>query len=73
MAVRDFAMFTPEGNAAVQGIVSFARVSGANWPVVYDALRALADSDPDQFGEALDTAVREVVYDALGFTESFYI
>jgi hypothetical protein len=33
----------------------------------------LAASDRAKFGEALDTVVREMVYDACNFTEEFYI
>ena len=39
----------------------------------YDEMVALADSDYELFGEAMDTEVREVVYAKLGFTSDFYI
>jgi hypothetical protein len=71
--IRDYGMFTPAGNAAVHGIVTLARVQGAPWLSVYQALVNLAKSDHDAFGEAMDTMVREIVYDAVGCTEDFYV
>ena len=75
-AVRDYAMYTELGNAGVAAVVETARVNNMTWGQVLKALRALAESNEDVFGEATDTAVRECVYDALGFynkNESFYI
>jgi hypothetical protein len=63
-AVPDYAMFTELGNAAVHAIVVAARANDLTWAQVYRALHQL--SDTDAFGEATDTAVREVVYDAIG-------
>ena len=71
--VRDYAMFSELGNAGVHAIVVAARENNLNWAQVLRALRALAEQEP--FGEAMDTAVRECVFDALGFGakgESFY-
>lgn len=68
----DYAMFTDLGNAAVHAIVVKARAEKMNWAQTYRALRAL--SEQDEFGEAMDTMVREVVYDTLGFRdENFYV
>lgn len=70
--VPDYAMFTDLGNAAVHAIVMAARAKGLTWRQVYGALRELSANE--QFGEATDTAVREMVYDTLGFEdEPFYI
>lgn len=69
----DYAMFSEEGNLAVHAIVVKAREAGSTWPEVYRALVALADSEPDKYGECMDTAVREMVYDALNFDSDFYI
>jgi hypothetical protein len=74
-AVRDYAMYTELGNAGVHAIVETARANDLSWSQVYGALRRLADSNEDVFGEATDTAVRECVYDALGFDrkgQNFY-
>ena len=72
-AVRDYAMYTELGNAGVHAIVIAARAQKLNWPQTLNALSQLADSNEDVFGEAMDTAVRECVYDALGFEENFYV
>jgi hypothetical protein len=74
-AVQDYAMYTELGNAAVHAIVIAARANQLTWTQVVNALRQLSDSDEDVFGESMDTAVRECVYDALGFRakgENFY-
>ena len=67
----DYAMFTPEGNAAVHGIVVAAHYKNLTWSEVYQLLVTL--SKIEKFGEATDTAVREMVYDACGFDCDFYI
>ena len=70
--VPDYAMFTELGNAAVHAVVVAARANRMTWAETYRALQALAEQA--EFGEAMDTAVREVVYDALGFQdEPFYL
>ena len=68
-----FGMFTTEGNAKVAAIVEFAKTNNAQWDNVLPMLSNLAQSDRAKFGEATDTVVREMVYDACNFTEEFYI
>ena len=68
-----YGMFSPEGNAAIHGIVLLANVTGAGWLEVFQSLVNLKNSDYDTFGEATDTMVREIVYEKLGFTTKFYI
>ena len=70
--IPDYSMFSYQGNLAVHGIVTAARENQLTWSEVYAALSSLARYYPDECGEATDTAVRECVYDALQFTESFY-
>ncbi len=70
---RYFGMFTDEGNHVVAFIVDYHRANNNSWPVVYQNLCDLAKSDPTKYGEATDTMVREMVYDALGMTEDFYV
>ena len=73
--VKDYAMYTELGNAGVHAIVEAARANQLTWAQTLNALRQLSESNEDVFGEAMDTAVRECVYDALGFYrkgESFY-
>ena len=65
-------MFTQEGNRLVDRVVQEARVQGWDWPKTYRHLALLAKAHPKTAGEALDTAVREVVYDSLQFETSFY-
>jgi len=73
--VQDYAMYTELGNAGVHAIVVAARANQLTWAQVVKALGQLAESNEDVFGEAMDTMVRECVYDALGFgntNQSFY-
>ena len=70
--VPDYGMFSDTGNNAVQGIVIAARVHNLTWAQTLQALRKLAEHDA--FGEAMDTAVREMVYDALDIDDQpFYV
>ena len=71
-----YGMFSDEGNMAVHTIVTNAKSQNLSWADTYQALRDLASSNPDSFGEATDTMVREIVYDAIGADkrgECFYI
>ena len=69
--MRDYGMFTAEGNAAVQKIVDDARGIydigeygiEAVWNWAQNELVALTYQT--RFEEATDTAVREAVYDAI--------
>ena len=72
MNIPDYSMFSDKGNLAVHGIVLAARRDRLNWTEVRAALDRLARQLPDVYGEATDTAVRECVYDALKFNDSFY-
>jgi len=71
-----YGMYSDEGNMAVHGIVVAAKSQNLSWKQTFKALRDLADSNPDSFGEAMDTVVREMVYDAIGADqrgECFYL
>jgi hypothetical protein len=71
-----YGMYSDEANMAVHGIVTTAKSQNLSWKQTFKALRDLADSNPDMFGEAMDTMVREMVYDAIGADkrgECFYI
>ena len=68
-----YAMYTVFGNDAVDAIVRSAKVLNLTWPQVLQELQDLARRFPDDFAEATDTAVRECVYDALGFETDFYV
>ena len=64
-------MYTKEGDLAVHTVVETARFAKLDWPTTYALLEELAKDT--RFAEALDTAVREAVYDALRFNDNFYI
>ena len=66
-----YGMFTDTGNQAVHAIVERARATDMTWLEVYQELCRLAEVKA--FGEATDTMVREIVYDALGFNSDFYV
>ena len=68
-----FGMYSDAGNAKVAEIVEFAKTNGAEWKDILPMLSNLANSDYDKFGEAMDTVVREMVYDACQCTSDFYI
>ena len=63
--IKDYAMFTELGNAAVHAIVIAAKANNLTWAQTYRALHQL--SEQKEFSEAMDTMVRECVYDALGY------
>jgi hypothetical protein len=60
-----FAMYTPEGDQAVATMVEIARRLAWSWPEVQFQLQVLSRTPGCE--ETLDTAVRECVYDSLGF------
>jgi hypothetical protein len=68
-----YGMFTDAGNMAVHGIATVAKDMKLSWADTYQALSLLAASNPDLYGEAMDTVVREIVYDTIGSDEPFYI
>lgn len=63
--IKEYGMFTELGNAAVNAIVVAAKANNMTWAQVYRALGAL--SEQKEFAEAMDTVVREYVYDAMGY------
>ena len=66
-----YGMFTDAGNAAVNSIVQGAISNDLDWPEIYGCLVEL--SQCENFEEATDTMVRELVYDAAGCTGDFYV
>ena len=61
--MKNFAMFTDEGNALIKGVVLTSKSAGLDWDQVCDILYDIGTLDG--FEEATDTAVRECVYMAL--------
>lgn len=73
MTLKKYGMFSEQGNNQIADIVLFHKIQKSSWPVVLQNLRDLADSNHELFGEAMDTDVRERVYNELGFDTDFYI
>jgi len=61
--MKNYGMFTDEGNRVVDGIVIAAKELGWSFGDVYRILSII--SRAENLGEATDTAVREYVYEAL--------
>ena len=68
-----YGMFTDRGNDMVAAVIDRAIRNFWTWPMTYEALRLLARNHPEDCAEATDTVVREMVYDACGFTSDFYV
>lgn len=66
-----FGMYSDHGNNAVRLIVQMAQKHRFTWREVYAELQEL--SKRDGFEEAMDTMVREIVYDTLNFKDDFYV
>lgn len=69
----DFAMYTEKGNEIATRIFDLAKSSDLSWPETYRLMTTVASSNPDEAGELMDTAVREIMYSRCGFTTAFYI
>ena len=67
----NYGMFSDEGNNAVHLIVQNAKTYNLRWIDVYRELQDL--SNLEGYGEAMDTMVREIVYDALAYKDDFYV
>lgn len=63
-----FEMYTDAGNAAVAAIVMQAENMNWSWNQTQEALYKLAEIPG--FGEAGDTAVRELVFVTLGYDKA---
>jgi hypothetical protein len=60
--IHDYGMFTDAGNQAVESIVMLKFQRQLSWGTVQAMLAALALEEV--YSEAVDTAVREAVYEA---------
>jgi hypothetical protein len=58
-----YGMFSDLGNGFVQDIVTNAQNQKLSWLEIFQQLHNLAQSDPEMFGEATDTMVRDMVYE----------
>lgn len=68
--MSDYGMFTEHGNNAIRLLIQNAQVNNLRWIDVYAELQEL--SNREGYEEAMDTEVREIVYDALAFKDNFY-
>jgi hypothetical protein len=71
--MKDYAMFSDRGNEVADKIVALSQAAGLDWTQTLSIMRFVADQNPDQYGELMDTAVREVIYDRCKFTTDFYV
>jgi hypothetical protein len=67
----NYGMFSDEGNNAIRLLIQNAQVNKLRWVDVYAQLQDL--SYLEGYEEAMDTVVRENVYDALAFKDDFYV
>ena len=71
MYKSDFGMFSKEGDLAVGHLIDSARTYGWSWSQCLKWINAVSRSRPS-IAEMNDTAVREVIYEILGFDTDFY-
>lgn len=69
----DLGMYTETGNRMAEMLADSAIEFGWTWPVLYANMRKVAEAYPEEFGELMDTVVREMMYDRCKFTTDFYI
>ena len=69
--IRDFGMYTTDGNYEVSAIADYAKQFGMTWDWALSELEALANQQ--EYSEAMDTVVREAVYTFVGFKTPFYV
>ena len=70
--MKDYDMFTDQGNLVADKIVELAKAAGIDWKQTMSIMRFIGDQKSDQFGEINDTAVREMIYSRCEFTTTFY-
>ena len=70
--MKDYDMFTDQGNLVADKIVELAKAAGLDWKQTMSIMRFIGDQKRDEFGEINDTAVRELIYSRCNFTTDFY-
>ena len=70
--MKDYDMFTDQGNLVADKIVELAKAAGLDWKQTMSIMQFIGDQKSDQFGEINDTAVREMIYSRCEFTTTFY-
>ena len=71
--MNDYAMFTDQGNVVADQIVALRFAAGLNWAETLKIMEFVAKIKSEEYGEILDTAVREEIYDRCEFTTDFYV
>lgn len=71
--MKDYAMYTDQGDVVADKIVELSKAAGLNWTQTLSVMRFVADQKSDEYGELMDTAVREVIYSRCKFTTDFYV
>lgn len=67
----NYGMYSDEGNNAIGALIQKAQVENLRWIDVYRELKEL--STLEGYEEAMDTVVREIVYDTLSYKDDFFI
>ena len=70
--MNDYAMYTDQGDVVAERIVDLAQAAGLNWAQTMQVMDLIARLKYEQYGELMDTAVREVIYNRCKFTTDFY-
>ena len=71
--MKDYAMYTDQGDVVADKIVELVKAAGLNWKQTLTVMSTLAEMKSEEYGELMDTAVREVVYSRCKFTTDFYV
>jgi hypothetical protein len=71
--MKDYDMFTDQGNLVADKVVELAKAAGLNWRQTMMIMRVIGDQKSEQYGEINDTAVREMIYSRCNFTTEFYV
>lgn len=69
----DYSMYTDQGDVVADKIVALSKAAGLNWSQTYKVMALIAEMKSEEYGELMDTAVREVIYDRCKFTTDFYV
>jgi hypothetical protein len=71
--MNDYAMFTDQGNVVADRIVALRFAAGLDWAQTLRVMELMAKMKSEEYGEILDTAVREEIYERCEFTTDFYV
>jgi hypothetical protein len=71
--MKDYDMFTDQGNLVADKVVELSKAAGLNWRQTMMIMRVIGDQKSEQYGEINDTAVREMIYSRCEFTTEFYV